>query len=95
MKRYRGGLASDVIVFDLKKTILQKHTKTDATEGKPACTKTKFTLFRMPEKSSQEYWSYDNSIRPKPRSPILMMLISTTCLRSDDWCSKQVEDYIF
>ncbi len=35
-KRYRGGLASDIIVFNLKDNKAINITKTEATEGKPA-----------------------------------------------------------
>ncbi len=35
-KRYRGGMASDIIVFDLKNKSAENITRTPATEGKPA-----------------------------------------------------------
>ncbi len=35
-KRYRGGLASDIIIYDLKKKVAENITNTTATEGKPA-----------------------------------------------------------
>lgn len=38
-KRYRGGMASDVIIFDLKKVTAENITHSDATEGKPAWVK--------------------------------------------------------
>ena len=40
-KRYRGGLASDVYLFDLKKQTAENITKSSATEGKPAWHKNK------------------------------------------------------
>ncbi|MBN2092054.1 PD40 domain-containing protein [candidate division KSB1 bacterium] len=35
-KRYRGGLASDIIIFDLKKNTAENITNSTATDGKPA-----------------------------------------------------------
>ncbi|MCX6225518.1 MAG: hypothetical protein NTV01_12345 [Bacteroidia bacterium] len=35
-KRYRGGLASDVILYDLEKNTAENITKNDAIDGKPA-----------------------------------------------------------
>ena len=65
-KRYRGGLASDVIVFDLKKQTAENITKTDATEGKPAWYKNKIYFVSDAGKNRRRnIWVYDNTNKSK------------------------------
>ena len=65
-KRYRGGLASDVIVFDLKKQTAENITKTDATEGKPAWYKNKIYFVSDAGKNRRRnIWVYDNANKSK------------------------------
>ena len=65
-KRYRGGLASDVLVFDLKNKTAENITKSDATEGKPAWHKN--NIYFVSDAGSnrrRNIWVYDNAKKTK------------------------------
>ena len=59
-KRYRGGLATDVIIFDLTNKTAKKITENDATDGKPAWNGDK--IFFVSDQASnmrRNIWVYD------------------------------------
>ena len=68
-KRYRGGLASDVVIFDLKKMTAENITKNTATDGKPAWYKNKiYYVSDIGKNMRRNIWVYD--IASKNRSQI-------------------------
>lgn len=63
-KRIRSGLASDVILFDLKKGTAENLTKSKATEGKPAWHKNKIYYVGDGDANMRRnIWSYDLSTK--------------------------------
>ena len=65
-KRYLGGLASDVLTFDLKNKTAENITKSPATEGKPAWHKNK--IYYVSDAGSnrrRNIWVYDNVKKSK------------------------------
>ena len=59
-KRYRGGLASDVVVFNLKKMTAENITSNTATDGKPAWVKNKIYYVSDNDKQKRRnIWVYD------------------------------------
>ncbi|MDP9230992.1 MAG: PDZ domain-containing protein [Bacteroidota bacterium] len=65
-KRIRSGLASDVIVFDLKKGTADNITKSDATEGKPVWVNNK--IYYVSDGGSsrrRNIWVYDADKKSK------------------------------
>jgi tricorn protease len=63
-KRYRGGLASDVIVFDLRTNTAENITKNDAIDGKPAWVGDKiYFLSDRDENMRLNIWMYDTNTR--------------------------------
>ncbi|MFA6126817.1 MAG: PDZ domain-containing protein [Bacteroidales bacterium] len=63
-KRYRGGLASDVIVFDLKNNTAENITKNDAIDGKPAWVGDKiYLLSDRDENMRLNIWMYDTKTK--------------------------------
>jgi tricorn protease len=68
-KRYRGGLASDVIVFNLKKLTAENITANTATDGKPAWVKNKiYYISDIDNNKRRNIWMYD--INSKSRTQI-------------------------
>lgn len=68
-KRYRGGLASDVIVFNLKKLTAENITANTATDGKPAWVKNKiYYISDIDNNKRRNIWVYD--INSKSRTQI-------------------------
>jgi tricorn protease len=65
-KRIRSGLASDVLVFDLKKGTAENITKSDATEGKPVWVNNKiyYVSDGGPERR-RNIWVYDINKKSK------------------------------
>jgi tricorn protease len=65
-KRIRSGLASDVIIFDLKKGMAENITKSIATEGKPAWHKNKvYYVGDGDAHMRRNIWSYDMATKQK------------------------------
>ncbi len=65
-KRYLGGLASDVLVFDLKNRTAENITKSPATEGKPAWYKNKiYFVSDAGSNRRRNIWVYDNTKKQK------------------------------
>ena len=65
-KRIRSGLASDVLIFDLKKGNAENITKNDATDGKPVWVKNKiYYVSDVGEGSRRNIWVYDVSKKSK------------------------------
>lgn len=65
-KRIRSGLASDVLIYDLKKGSAENITKTDATEGKPVWVKDKvYYVSDAGEGSRRNIWVYDVNKKTK------------------------------
>jgi tricorn protease len=63
-KRYRGGLATDVIVFDLNDNTAEKITKNDATDGKPAWNGDNiFFVSDQAENMRRNIWVYDTKTK--------------------------------
>jgi tricorn protease len=61
-KRYRGGMASDVVVFDLKKMTAENITKNTATDGKPAWIKNRiYYVSDVDQNKRRNIWMYDIS----------------------------------
>lgn len=61
-KRYRGGLASDVIVFNLKKMTAENITTNTATDGKPVWHKNKiYYISDIDNNKRRNIWVYDIS----------------------------------
>ncbi len=59
-KRYRGGLASDIYIFDMKSKKTVNITNTEATEGKPAWSGNKiYFLSDRGENMRHNLWKYD------------------------------------
>jgi tricorn protease len=59
-KRYRGGMASDIVLFDLKTNKAENITNTDATDGKPAWVGDKiYFLSDRDENMRLNIWVYD------------------------------------
>ena len=65
-KRIRSGLASDVIIFDLKKGTAENITRSTATEGKPAWHKNKIYYVGDGDANMRRnIWSYDLASKQK------------------------------
>jgi tricorn protease len=65
-KRYRGGLASDVIVFNLKKMTAENITANSATDGKPVWHKNKiYYISDIDNNKRRNIWSYDIASKTK------------------------------
>lgn len=65
-KRYRGGLASDVVVFNLKKMSAENITSNKATDGKPVWVKNKIYYVSDADNSKRRnIWSYDISTKTR------------------------------
>ena len=63
-KRYRGGLASDIILYDLKTNTAENITKNDATDGKPAWVGDKiYFLSDRDENMRLNIWVYDTKTK--------------------------------
>lgn len=63
-KRYRGGLATDVIVFDLSNNTAEKITENDATDGKPAWNgENIFYVSDVAENMRRNVWVYDTNTK--------------------------------
>lgn len=59
-KRYRGGLASDIIIFDLENNTAENITNNDAIDGKPAWAGDKvYFLSDQADNMRLNIWSYD------------------------------------
>jgi tricorn protease len=67
-KRYMGGLASDVYIFDLKNKTAENITKTPFTEGKPAWHKNKIYFVSDADASKRRnIWVYDRDKKTKEK----------------------------
>jgi tricorn protease len=65
-KRYRGGLTSDIIVFDLKKNSAENITNSRTIDGKPAWSgNTIYFLSDRAENMRINLWSYDTQTKEK------------------------------
>ena len=63
-KRYRGGMASDVILFDLKNMKAENLTKNNATDGKPAWVDDKiYFLSDQAANMRLNIWVYDTKTK--------------------------------
>ncbi|MBP1768445.1 MAG: Periplasmic protease, partial [Candidatus Aminicenantes bacterium] len=63
-KRYRGGMASDIIVFDLKNNTAENVTRNDANDGKPAWVGDKiYFLSDQAENMRLNIWAYDTKTK--------------------------------
>lgn len=59
-KRYRGGFASDVLVYNLKQNKVENITQNPATDGKPAWVKNKiFYVSDVDRNQRRNIWVYD------------------------------------
>ena len=59
-KRYRGGYASDVLLYDLRQNKVENITHNPATDGKPAWVKNKiFYVSDMGKNQRRNIWVYD------------------------------------
>src|SRR5436189_1405372 len=68
-KRYRGGLASDVVLFNLKNMTAENITANTATDGKPAWYKNKiYYISDVDNNKRRNVWVYD--IATKARTEI-------------------------
>jgi tricorn protease len=68
-KRYRGGLASDVVLFNLKKMTAENITANTATDGKPVWYKNKiYYISDVDNNKRRNVWVYD--ITTKTRAEI-------------------------
>ena len=68
-KRYRGGLASDVVLFNLKKMTAENITANTATDGKPVWYKSKiYYISDVDNNKRRNVWVYD--IATKTRTAI-------------------------
>ena len=68
-KRYRGGLASDVVIFNLKKLTAENITMNMGTDGKPVWHKNSiYYVSDMDDNKRRNIWVYD--ISTKKRSQI-------------------------
>lgn len=67
-KRYMGGLASDVYIFDLKNKTAENITKTPFTEGKPAWYKNRIYFVSDGDAGKRRnIWVYDRDKKTKER----------------------------
>ncbi|HZI52716.1 MAG TPA: PDZ domain-containing protein, partial [Chitinophagaceae bacterium] len=65
-KRYRGGYASDVIVFNLKKMTAENITANTATDGKPVWHKNKiYYISDVDNNKRRNIWEYDISTKAR------------------------------
>jgi tricorn protease len=65
-KRIRSGLASDVLIYDLKKGTADNVTKSDATEGKPIWVDNKiYYVSDADDTRRRNIWTYDPSSKSK------------------------------
>lgn len=65
-KRYLGGLASDVLIFDLKNKTAENITKSPATEGKPAWYKNRvYFVSDAGANRRRNIWVYDKDKKSK------------------------------
>ncbi len=63
-KRYRGGLASDIIIYDLRNNTAENVTKNHANDGKPAWVGDKvYFLSDQAENMRLNIWSYDTKTK--------------------------------
>lgn len=63
-KRYRGGMASDIVLFDLDKKTAENITQNDAIDGKPAWVGDKiFFLSDRDENMRLNIWTYDTKTK--------------------------------
>jgi len=63
-KRYRGGLASDIIVYDLRNNTAENITRNNATDGKPAWVGDKiFFLSDQAKNMRLNIWVYDTKTK--------------------------------
>ncbi len=63
-KRYRGGLASDIIIYDLKSNTAENITRNKATDGKPAWVGDKiYFLSDQAENMRLNIWVYDTKTK--------------------------------
>lgn len=63
-KRYRGGLASDIIIYNLKKNSAENITKNDATDGKPAWVgENVYFLSDQAENMRHNVWKYNTNTK--------------------------------
>ncbi|MFH0760348.1 MAG: PDZ domain-containing protein [Bacteroidota bacterium] len=63
-KRYRGGMASDIVVFDLKNNTAENITKNDAIDGKPAWVGDQiYFLSDRDENMRLNIWVYDTQTK--------------------------------
>jgi tricorn protease len=85
-KRYRGGLASDVILFNLKKMTAENITANTATDGKPVWYKNKiYYISDVDNNKRRNVWVYD--IATKSRTEITKFSnvdINHMCAGPDD-----------
>ncbi len=65
-KRYRGGLASDVVVFNLKKMTAENITANSATDGKPVWHKNGiYYISDVDDSKRRNIWVYDMNTKKK------------------------------
>ena len=65
-KRIRSGLASDVLIYDLKKGTADNITKSDATEGKPVWVNNKiYYISDGGTEKRRNIWVYDPDKKSK------------------------------
>lgn len=65
-KRYRGGLASDVVVFNMKKLTAENITSNTAADGKPAWVKNKiYYVSDIDKNKRRNIWVYDIASKTK------------------------------
>ena len=65
-KRYRGGLASDVVLFNLKKMTAENITANTATDGKPVWYKNKiYYISDVDNNKRRNVWLYDITTRSR------------------------------
>jgi tricorn protease len=63
-KRYRGGLASDIIIYNLKNNTAENITRNKATDGKPAWVEDKvYFLSDQAENMRLNIWVYDTKTK--------------------------------
>lgn len=63
-KRYRGGYASDVLLYDLKRNTVENITRNPATDGKPAWVKNKiFYVSDAGKNQRRNIWIYDRDTK--------------------------------
>ena len=65
-KRYRGGLASDVVIFNLKKMTAENITANTATDGKPVWHKNKiYYISDIDNNKRRNIWVYDMATKTR------------------------------